>query len=576
VSKKKPHSNTPLEEFKHLLLEAEQERLKKLEEVLNNADKLADTVGDILDDAVHRTKDKPRLSKKLYPIVEQSLYTSVQKNPQSLSDAIYPVMAPAIRKAINDAMKQMSESVNQGVNTSLSAKGLKWRFEAWRSGMSYGDVVIKNTLVYRVQECYLFHSESGILLSHVSQSEDTADNKELVSSMLTAIRDFVGDSFEVDETQSLEMIEVGDVTVLIEKGPKAPLACIVIGEPSQRIRDKMKGLLEDVHRDYGPELITFAGGTDAFKPVTNMLKESLVTELEEPTGKGSGKLIKLLGGLLFVFLLFMAYRGYWSVHWRGLLGNIEEKGGTVLFKNRSLSAFEATCILDPTLADLETLIDSSRFAESTKRERLKIHLIEVQANSHEAVVERLKKIIHSDGEAITVYSFNDTIYIAGQVVHGRYTQLVNWLPFIAGGESLNFDDLVSIELVEALEIKQSLERTIITFESGTVKLTPGQTGKIAQINTWLGELDILLATIDQQWSLEIIGSTDPEGDIQSNLELESRRAQFVIDQLIAVSSRRIYSEWDQLTASQRDRLDQLVSDPNQWRNVSFKLEKIRE
>lgn len=45
----------------------------------------------------------------------------------------------------------------------------------------------------------------------------------MVSGMLTAIRDFVADSFSVEEGEGLESILVGELNVWIEHGPEAIL-----------------------------------------------------------------------------------------------------------------------------------------------------------------------------------------------------------------------------------------------------------------------------------------------------------------------------------------------------------------
>ena len=86
--------------------------------------------------------------------------------------------------------------MNQTLGRSFSAQGLKWRLEAWRTGKALREVVLLRTLVYRVEQVFLIHRETGLLLQHVSAGPRRASqDADMVSGMLTAIRDFVQDSF---------------------------------------------------------------------------------------------------------------------------------------------------------------------------------------------------------------------------------------------------------------------------------------------------------------------------------------------------------------------------------------------
>ena len=52
--------------------------------------------------------------------LEKTLTISVQRNPQPIVDAIFPVIGPAIRRSIREALKSMMDSVNNTLENSLS------------------------------------------------------------------------------------------------------------------------------------------------------------------------------------------------------------------------------------------------------------------------------------------------------------------------------------------------------------------------------------------------------------------------------------------------------------------------
>lgn len=59
---------------------------------------------------------------------------------------------------------------------------------------------------------------------------------EMISAMLTAIQEFVRESFGVREGEGLEAVQVGELSVWIEQGPHAILACIVRGSAPPELK----------------------------------------------------------------------------------------------------------------------------------------------------------------------------------------------------------------------------------------------------------------------------------------------------------------------------------------------------
>src|SRR5687768_1861837 len=116
------------------------------------------------------------------------------------------------------------------VEVSLSARGIKWRIESWRTGVPYAQVVIKHALVYRVEQAFLIHAESGLLIAHATAPGLKVPDADLISGMLSAIQDFVRDSFRPGEGATLRTFSVGDHTVQVEAGPMALVALAIQGE----------------------------------------------------------------------------------------------------------------------------------------------------------------------------------------------------------------------------------------------------------------------------------------------------------------------------------------------------------
>ena len=186
--------------------------------------------------------------------IDTALKESIRRDPSEVATAIFPVLGPAIRKAIAETMAGLVRSINAAVEQSLSINGLKWRIESWRTGVPYPEIVIKHALIYRVEQVFLVHTETGLLLEHVAAEDLKVPDADLISSMLSAIQDFVRDSFEPTQGGTLRMFSVGDHTVQVEAGPRALLAVVIRGQAPDTVLRRQQDTLEAVHLEFASQL----------------------------------------------------------------------------------------------------------------------------------------------------------------------------------------------------------------------------------------------------------------------------------------------------------------------------------
>ena len=213
---------------------------------------------------------------------------SVRRNPQVLVDALFPVMGPAIRKAIASALASMVESFSETLEHSFSVQGVKWRMEAWRTGKPLAEVILLRTLVYRVEQVFLIHRESGLLLQHVSATAAGVQDADMVSGMLTAIRDFVHDSFGGKEGDSLDTFQVGERSVWIEQGPHATLAAVIRGSAPRELRTVFTEAIERIHLEQADALQKLRGRRHALRaePAASRSVSQGAAPAEGGTGAG--------------------------------------------------------------------------------------------------------------------------------------------------------------------------------------------------------------------------------------------------------------------------------------------------
>ncbi len=283
------------DELRQLLVGDELEKLERLRARLEAPEDFAREVGEVLPRAMEqRSQRNEELSAAMVPTVEEILRLSIKKDINRFADALFPVIGPAIRKSIRETFREMIQALNRTLEQSLSSQGIRWRLEAWRTGIPFAQIALLHSLVYRVEQVFLIHRETGLLLSHLGQEEIGNGNADLVSSMLGAINDFVGDSFAGEDDRTLNRVEIGELTLWIECGPDAILALAVRGEAPNDLRTRMQETLEKIQLELDTELSGFAGDTQAFEHREDLLDGCMQAQYQEQKKSGAGKAVAVL------------------------------------------------------------------------------------------------------------------------------------------------------------------------------------------------------------------------------------------------------------------------------------------
>ena len=104
---------------------------------------------------------------------------------------------------------------------------------------------------YKIQEMYLIYND-GRMLSSLMDEEAKVD-EDIMSSMLTAINDFVKDSFQT--TGNLGSIDYGENQIILERGKHTMLASVVYGEANRDLRSRMSRSLTKIEDEFKSEII---------------------------------------------------------------------------------------------------------------------------------------------------------------------------------------------------------------------------------------------------------------------------------------------------------------------------------
>jgi len=240
--------------LKSLLLKEELELLDELSKKLLSKDQFTKQVSNVLTAAIIRAQKKNgQFERALSASIKTGVKRAFSDNKQSIIDALLPIMGQLIRKSVTNSIKQFVTDINRTLELGFSTKALKWRWQAFKSDTTFAEIVFQKTIRYQIKELFLVNKENGLLIEHVGKDDMLKDNNA-ISAMLTAIQDFIGDSLQALDADLLSA-EVGDNLILISTGPSAFLATVVKGSPTERLKEKLQKLIENIHADFSDYLV---------------------------------------------------------------------------------------------------------------------------------------------------------------------------------------------------------------------------------------------------------------------------------------------------------------------------------
>ena len=314
------------------------EELQVLRKKLLDRNVYISDVSEALPDAIRRSLQKDESLTTIFaPLIENGVEQSVHKDPKKFGDLLSPVMGPAIRAAVANSMRSFIDSTDRILQQSFSPQGMKWRFEAFRTGKSFAEIALFHTVEYRVEHLFLIRKEDGILLQHAALKEAQSKSPDLISGMLTAIQDFVRESFDLAESDQLGSIEIGDLTVEIVSGSDAILAAVVRGNPPSDYQLKLKQTIEQFHYEYREQLAHFDGDTETFFSFTPAIERLLEVKFKPEEKKVKEKSYTkwyLLLAVLAIIAILWSYLSYLKrSEWSSFVSTLRKEQGFTLTEN---------------------------------------------------------------------------------------------------------------------------------------------------------------------------------------------------------------------------------------------------
>jgi outer membrane protein OmpA-like peptidoglycan-associated protein len=511
-------SEEDLTELRQLILGSELRQLSAAE------------MGQVLPEAIHVSSDAgEKLTTAIFPTVEDAIKTSVNKDLNVLSEALFPVIGPATRKAVSAAIQNLTQSLNQGLDNSLSPQSFKWRFEAFRTGKSFAEIVLLRTLLYQVEQVLLIHKETGLVLHRLESGTATVQDPELVSAMLTAIQDFVKDSFSVQTGGSLGTLEVGDLTIWIEEGPSAVLACIIRGNAPQDLRLTIQKTIEKIHLTFAKELLGFKGNNAPFEASESYLQDCLQSKYQVKSEKPS-PILKVTVGLLVLGLGIwglLAYQDHQK--WSHFVEKLERQPGIIVLQTtKSNGKHSILGMRDPMAIDPVEVLQGSGYKPTDIVSQWKPFISLEPA----LLTSRAKAKLNPPDQVSLNINDKGVLDIVGTAPQEWIQSMHPLIPSLTGVTQINETRLDSIERKSFKELQQQLEDTVILFGSGRTRLEENQVFQLEEISKKIQSCRKLSKTLNQDIYIHLKGFVDSQGSQDGNNFIGRERADWVREQLL--------------------------------------------
>jgi outer membrane protein OmpA-like peptidoglycan-associated protein len=384
---------------------------------------------------------------------------------------------------------------------------------------------------------------------------------DMVSGMLTAIQDFVKDSFATRRGDELETLQVGELTVWVERGPQAILAGVIRGNAPQELRQVFQETLERIHLQYANALKQFSGDASSFNGTETLLEDCLQSgyDLEHQAASARRKLtpLKIIFSALLLGLLIWGF--FWlrdRQRWESYLAKLRSEPGIVVTDTgKQGGKYFVSGLRDPLSPDPSALIANTGLDPKAVVERWQ----PFQALTPDFVLARARSSLEPP-TSVSLSLQNGVLAAEGFATHQWVTDTRRAVRLLPGVVQFREDRLLDLERIE---------NPLLTFELNQTQLRPGQEVVLTQL---ISDIQRLIQLAGQRKiRLEVTGHTDGSGTETLNSALSQGRADAVAEMLKA----RL-SGWSNLsisTGGSQEKLRQEITEADRAtnRNVTMKV-----
>ncbi len=558
---KKNKSDNDFELLRKILLADDYNKLKKMERELRKLRKqfsddesFIESLDPVITDVLERKigDSKGRVAQTLAPVISDAIKVQINETREDVVDALYPIIGQTIRKSVSEYLRELVDSINYKVNRAFNLGFLfKW-LKSKMTGVSDGELLFSDALPFKIKEVFVIHKETGLLLYHTSStpSDQTVD-QDIISGMLSAIRNFISEAFKSD--QDLDEIQYGDQTISLHADRYFYLAFVVEGNIPSGFSQDVQEIALHIHNRYFKKLRDFDGDVSVFRPVGSLFTTLFNKYNHNVVVKKKAKPYFFYSVMVVLAALAVFYLGNYLRHqWNDqktehtvsrMVDNhlelaenesvtIDVKKGAV-FVNGYLNNTKNKVILDSLLGTVQNIREVKNQVRVIKPADIILDKVNEKI-SHFRELRHFEPVFIIHNEQIVIEGRvpnkqikREVAFLAGEI--DGIKSVVNNLETMSGNliEELHvLAEKSQSDTVKFAQLNKTIGRVVIYFDSNIAAITS------------LEEFAILDAVRDimqhvGNFELIIKGHADDVSDYHYNMRLSKIRAQAVANYLVS-------------------------------------------
>jgi hypothetical protein len=247
------HSNTLQSSIE--AIQAELDRLRHGDELMN---RITPMMSNMIGKTIRESPEA--MAEALGPVMGEAIRVQIREARIDMVDALYPIVGSTVQRAVSEFAREFQRNIDARLKSTFRPQGFTRTLKARLRGVSPAELALRDSLPFSMREVFLIQRESGLLLAHIHPGSESATDSDLIGGMLTAIRDFVRDSFGQGQTEKeLDEIQYGDQRIIIQNGQHAYLAVVINGVEPEGFRATIHDFVSELHVDHGIALRDYNG-----------------------------------------------------------------------------------------------------------------------------------------------------------------------------------------------------------------------------------------------------------------------------------------------------------------------------
>ncbi len=281
-------------------------------------EEMAEALGPVMAGAIRVQERRSRddLVNAVSPILSEAIQVQIRDSRQSLVEALFPIIGEMAQRYIGEFFRELQRNIDARFKTGFGPQRIARQTQARLRGVPLSELEIRDALPFHVREIFVIQSGSGLLLARNGSGIDDAGDgvdSDLISGMLTAVREFMHDSFgHQGGAAPMDEIQYGEQRIIIQDGRLCYLAVVLSGIEPPGFRAELRRYLNGLQSDQREILENFSGDMSTLGELSQSVGRLTADlagmkapeEAPKPMTKGQKGLLALagLGGVLLLGL----------------------------------------------------------------------------------------------------------------------------------------------------------------------------------------------------------------------------------------------------------------------------------